>query len=162
MYWMAALLVFLLDQSTKWLVQLKMTPFQSIKIGGDWFCLTYAKNYGAAFSIMDGYTPLLIIISAIVFILVWLNRHRLSAYPGLFRWGLAVGLGGAAGNLADRIRLGYVVDFLDFRFWPVFNLADTGIVIGVGLILAGLIISEYRGRTKDAEPVKAGTAEDRL
>ncbi len=162
MYWMAALVVFLLDQSTKWLVQSKMTPFQSIKISGDWFFLTYAKNYGAAFSIMDGYTSVLIAISAMVFILVWMNRRRLSAYPGLFRWGLAMGLGGAAGNLADRVRLGYVVDFLDFHFWPVFNLADTGIVIGVGLIMAGLLIAEYRGRPKDTEPGKAGPAEDRL
>jgi signal peptidase II len=55
---------------------------------------------------------------------------------------LGLVIGGSASNLADRVRLGFVTDFLDFRYWPAFNLADTSIVVGVGILLAALVLAE--------------------
>ncbi len=70
---------------------------------------------------------------------------RMKSTPALQRWALALILGGAAGNWIDRVRYGAVVDFLDFRIWPVFNVADSAITIGVGLYLLHFLKNE-RGK----------------
>ena len=103
------------------------------------FQLAYATNTGAAFSMMDKHPSLLLLLTALLFVfLVWMARsfcwesHCVNA-------GAALAFGGAIGNFCDRLRFGFVVDFLDFYFghwhYPTFNLADTGICVGLGLIL---------------------------
>ncbi len=68
-----------------------------------------------------------------------LMYRRLMSEKVIIRWGVALLLGGAVGNLIDRLRIGGVIDFLDFRIWPVFNIADIGICVGVALLMYALI-----------------------
>lgn len=136
-YFRLTLSVLAFDQLIKAIVARKLEPLQSVTVIKDVFTITYVRNYGAAFGILQSQTLLLVALSIGVIFFVWCNRNKLSGYPKVFQVGLGMALGGALGNLVDRIRLGYVVDFLDFHFWPVFNLADIAIVSGVSLIILG-------------------------
>jgi signal peptidase II len=115
-----------------------MVPHQSIPVIKNVFHITYVQNTGAAFSILKGKTFLFTVVSSIVIVIITLVLIKLPAKHKAFGIVMALILGGAMGNFIDRLRFGYVVDFLDFRVWPVFNIADCAIVIGV-LILAYLI-----------------------
>ncbi|MBW2062078.1 MAG: signal peptidase II [Deltaproteobacteria bacterium] len=126
--------------ATKWLEQ----AGDSIKIIPGLFDLTYVLNTGVAFGLMSGnmsafQTLLLIGLTLLVLALILILIHKTSPEKKLLLGGLSLVSGGALANLADRVRLGAVVDFLDFHlgsaYWPVFNLADTGITIGTILIL---------------------------
>lgn len=132
-------LIALADQGLKFVVQQNMYAMQTIDLLPGIVSLTYARNTGAAFSMFQSQTLLLVIVTLGVFVLIWLNRRHTNQYPRIFQIGLAVALGGALGNLIDRIRQGYVVDFVDFHFWPVFNLADAGILCGVCLLVLGMV-----------------------
>ena len=110
------------------------------------FHLTLVRNHGIAFGLFDGFDRLLFFaISASILILavighrLWrpLPKHGTQPIRGrrLERMALALILGGATGNWIDRLRFGAVIDFLDFRIWPVFNVADSAITLGVGLYL---------------------------
>lgn len=115
-----------------------MVPHQSIPVLDNIFHITYVQNTGAAFSILKGKTFFFTVVSFIVILVITfiLIKHPIKHKAvGIV---MAMILGGAIGNLIDRLRFGYVVDFLDFRVWPVFNIADCAIVLGV-LILAYLI-----------------------
>ncbi len=154
-YFLLTLLVLAFDQFIKVIVTVKLDPLQSVTVIKGVFTITYVRNYGAAFGILQSKTLLLIALSITVILFVWLNRNKLSVYPKVFQVGLGLALGGALGNLVDRIRLGYVVDFLDFQFWPVFNVADIAIVSGVGLIILGFYYDHKVGAGKnlsDAPP----------
>ena len=132
---LAALLA---DQLSKALVLLTMYPGQSIPESGI-FRLTYVKNTGSAFGLFPNQTLFLIFASfvGIAILLVFYRIHRVSS--PILRISLGLQLGGAIGNLMDRLRLGYVVDFIDVGAWPVFNLADSAIVVGlVGLMITML------------------------
>ncbi len=128
-----------LDFLTKLLVQLKMEPDQSKPIIQGIFHLTFVQNPGAAFGLMKYQTGLFIVITVVVILIIVVYSRKLGKGDNLFRVALGLQLGGAVGNLADRVRFGYVVDFLDFRVWPVFNLADTAIVVGVVLFAYELL-----------------------
>ena len=75
--------------------------------------------------------------------MVWVNRKKMSDYPKTLQIGLAIALGGAVGNLIDRVRLSYVIDFFDLQIWPVFNIADMAIIGGVCLIIAGMFWKDF-------------------
>lgn len=127
-----------LDYHFKQLVCSKMMPHQSIDIIKDWFALTYVRNYGAAFGIMESQRWLLIIITVALFILVIFKRKQLRTQSLWTQSGILIILAGACGNLLDRGRFGYVIDYLDFHYreiyhWPVFNFAD--IIICAGMII---------------------------
>jgi signal peptidase II len=136
--WVAVILI--ADQLTKFIVDQTMPLHHSIPIIDNLFNLTYIRNTGAAFGILAGRAaafrlPFLVLFSilAIVFIIMMLRRLP-DRETGLIT-ALAFILGGAIGNLIDRVAYGEVIDFLDFywsRFhWPAFNLADSFITIGV-------------------------------
>jgi signal peptidase II len=154
--WVAAIVV--VDQVTKAVVDRTMPLHHSIPIIDGFFNLTYIRNTGAAFGIFSGShevfrLPFLIgvAILAIGFILMMLKRLR-DGETGL-TLALAFILGGAAGNLIDRILYGEVIDFLDVYWshyhWPAFNVADSCITIGVGITLFYLI------RAKGDDPFAA-------
>lgn len=101
--------------------------------------LTYTTNTGAAFGLFPDHGTLFIIVAVVVITAIIFYYYHLPAGYGLARFALGLQLGGALGNLIDRVRQGYVVDFVDLNFWPlqnwpVFNLADSAIVVGVGLL----------------------------
>jgi signal peptidase II len=103
--------------------------------------LAVVHNRGVAFGLLSGLRPFVVVAFALtVLAVIFYNR---GAWPGalLGQWGLGCMLGGALGNIVDRLRFGYVVDYFDLHAWPVFNLADTAVVLGAGLLLLALVRS---------------------
>ncbi|MGM0471257.1 MAG: signal peptidase II [Bacillota bacterium] len=134
------LIILLLDQVTKLIIVNNFTLHQSVPIIKDIFHLTYVRNFGAAFGLFVDQRWFFIIITTII-VGILLYFYKEAEQEGLIlQSALVLGLSGSLGNLIDRIRLGYVIDFLDFRIWPVFNLADIAIVVGVSLFFYWAII----------------------
>jgi signal peptidase II len=138
-----ALAVFVLDQGLKAIVQGSMRPGESISVIPGFLSITYIRNDGGAFGILGGSQVLLLVGSAVaVGVVLWMliagQRSRLAT--------LACGLilGGAAGNLLDRLTTGEVTDYVHFSFWYVFNAADAAITVGV----ATLLLSTFRMQEK--------------
>ena len=139
--WLAALIL-VLDQASKLAIDHYMQAFESISLLPN-FNFTYVHNTGAAFSFLSQaggwqrwlFAGLAICISSVI--VVWLAR--LDRRQTLLAVALALVLGGAIGNLIDRLAYGYVIDFLDVYYqnwhWPAFNIADSAICVGVGLML---------------------------
>lgn len=125
-----------LDQLIKYLIQSNMILNQSVPVVEGIFHITYIHNYGAAFSILEGKQAFLIAVTliGIAVVMIYIGLKRKSAHWCLML-SLALVAGGGIGNLINRIREGYVVDFLDFRIWPVFNVADICVCCGCGLLL---------------------------
>ena len=138
------LAVVILDQFSKYIVVENMALGESIPIIEEVFHLTYILNPGAAFG-MFAHNRLFFIAIAIVVIgiIIWARREILAS-PWEVKAGCGLFLGGAIGNLIDRVRQGLVIDFFDFRIWPVFNIADIAICIGVGLIIWNLLKMELK------------------
>ena len=133
-------LAFLSDRISKILIISRYTEGQTIPVIPGIFHLTRVNNTGAAFGIFKNSALFLEAVSwgAVTVLGIYLaRRFRFGYRVADLGWALIVG--GAAGNLYDRMHYGYVIDFLDFRVWPVFNLADSFISIGVVLILAGFL-----------------------
>ena len=124
-----------LDQLAKLIISKNLLLGQSISVIPGVFSLSLVHNRGAAFGLLKGQVPLFIAFSVLAVILICSNLKR-SGWGrfSFFNIALALVLAGAVGNLIDRWRLGYVIDFLDFRVWPVFNIADSSITIGAVLL----------------------------
>ncbi len=142
-----AFLFFIIDIVSKQLLNHFLVLGKSIKVINNFFYITLAHNKGAAWSILEDKRILLLIITVFVLFLInkYINKETLNKLEN-FTYGIIIG--GILGNLFDRIFFGYVIDFLDFKIfgydYPIFNLADTFIVIGVIL----LIISEFITKRK--------------
>ena len=137
--------ILMADQVTKWLVVLTMNPGQSIPDSG-LVRITYVTNTGSAFGFFPNQTIFLVLASfvGIGVLLVFYRTHPIN--NTLLHASLGLQLGGAIGNLVDRIRLGYVVDFIDVGTWPVFNVADSAIVVGlIGLLWALMSTKDRSG-----------------
>jgi signal peptidase II len=132
--------VFVVDQAIKFLVESSMRVGQSISLVPGLLDLTYIKNDGGAFGILGGSRLILLAGSAIaVVVVLWL---LFSGRPTkLTTLGGGLILGGAAGNLLDRLGSGEVTDYVHFSFWYIFNAADAAIVVGVGLLLLSALRS---------------------
>ncbi len=129
-----AVAVVTLDQVTKALVRSNMIPGQSIPPDGP-FRFTYVRNAGVAFGLVLANPHVLIAITILVSAFVVYLSLRRPVFNHLFlRIALALLLGGAVGNLIDRLRLGYVTDFLDIRVWPIFNIADSATVVSACML----------------------------
>ena len=139
MFFLIILATFLVDQSSKAAVQMLMYLGESIPVVPPVFYLTYIMNPGAAFGLLAHQTSLFVTVTVLLVAGVLLGYRKLPPGRNLLRYGLGLVLGGALGNLADRLRYGRVVDFLDFRVWPVFNLADMAIVIGACFLVWELL-----------------------
>lgn len=138
------LAVVILDQFSKYIVVENMALGESIPIIEEVFHLTYILNPGAAFGMFAHNRLFFIAIAVIVIgIIIWARREILAS-PWEVKAGCGLFLGGAIGNLIDRARQGLVIDFFDFRIWPVFNIADIAICIGVGLIIWNLLKTELK------------------
>lgn len=138
------LAVVILDQFSKYIVVENMALGESIPIIEEVFHLTYILNPGAAFGMFAHNRLFFIAIAVVVIgIIIW-ARKEILASPWEVKAGCGLFLGGAIGNLIDRARQGLVIDFFDFRIWPVFNIADIAICIGVGLIIWNLLKMELK------------------
>ncbi len=144
-----AVLVFFLDQFSKYLVREFLLLFQSYPAEG-FFRITHTYNTGSIFGIFQGQNTAFILVS-FVGVAVLLLLYRSQRFPTtLLRLSLGLQLGGAFGNLLDRVRLGHVTDWADIGPWPVFNVADACIVTGLVLLAWMFIMSE---RTQSRESV---------
>ncbi len=142
MFYLVALAVFFLDMATKLLVVNKMDMGQSIPIIKNVFHFTYIVNRGAAFGIFPQGNFIFILISFVGIIMVVGLYKKLNKEEFFLRLPLGFILGGILGNLFDRIFRGEVVDFFDFRIWPIFNFADTFICIGISIIFLFTILGK--------------------
>jgi signal peptidase II len=166
-YYVYALLIIIVDQATKWIIKSKLTLGEARSVIGDFFLITSHRNRGAAWSILQGqrWFFLIITIVVVVGVIVYLQRMRREGRK-LMCAALCLLLGGALGNFIDRALYGEVVDFLQFNFrfslfgkdidytYPIFNVADSAIVIGVLLILAEALFGwrkEKRGLKQQHE-----------
>jgi signal peptidase II len=127
------------DQISKKLISINLLPGQSKPIIENIFCLTLVHNKGVAFGLFSERAAFFVFISIIVVLLIIVSFQKIKGYGLLLKVGLSLILGGAVGNLIDRFMFGYVIDFLDFRIWPVFNIADSAITIGAGLLVIYLL-----------------------
>ncbi|MBI2767934.1 MAG: signal peptidase II [Chloroflexi bacterium] len=140
--------IIVLDQFTKWFIR------QELARGDTWadagvFKVVHITNSGAAFGILQNAGPLLAVTSLIGMVAIFIYLFNPGFAHPFMRVGLALMLGGAVGNLIDRVRSGEVVDFLKVTYWPAFNVADSAITIGVLLLLWTML----------REPDKRSTAE---
>ncbi len=153
-------IIFLADQFTKWLVREFLEFRESVPADG-FFRLTHTFNTGSAFGLFrDQNLPLILV--SVVGITILLLIYRSQTQPGnLLRLSLGLQFGGAAGNLLDRVRLGHVTDFVDLGSWPIFNLADASIVVGLGLLAWMFLISDgSKSNITKSSTVSKGAASD--
>ena len=143
-YLILFLLILVADQYTKLAIQQDMFLGQSIPLIHGFFHLTYIRNTGGAFGIMRNSTNLFIVISVIVIIFIIYFLFEEKNKDALILVFSALVLGGALSNLIDRIRLGYVIDFLDFLVWPVFNIADAAISVGMVMLFIRIIFKKEK------------------
>ena len=130
-----ALIIVLLDQFSKFLIKQNLQLNQSIPIIKNIFHFTYVTNTGSAFGLFKGFNILFILFSIIVIAVIFYFLNKIKDYRRLLQFSVGLLLGGTIGNLIDRLIYGYVIDFIDFRIWPVFNLADSAVTIGVILLI---------------------------
>jgi signal peptidase II len=137
------------DQVTKWIVSSSLSLGESVDVVGP-LSIHHVQNSGIAFGLFSTATAAVIVLTgvAVTWMLVFFARSG-GRHP-ILPVALGLLLGGSVSNLADRVRLGHVTDFLDFRFWPAFNLADSFIVAGVAVLIGALLLA-------DREPRRART-----
>ena len=150
-----ALLIVVLDQLTKWLV------VTNIPYGGSWspweWLSPYARivhwsNTGVAFGMLQGMNPVFIGLAILVSGAIIYYYQQIDKKDWLIRLALMMELGGAIGNLIDRIRYGHVIDFISIGRFPVFNIADSCITVGVVVLLIGVWVQEKREKARAARP----------
>lgn len=139
---MAAIIV-IIDQWSKYYINTHMLPGMSIPVIDNIFHITYVLNPGAAFGILENQRMFFIIIAVFMLGLTAYFFKQIPENFRLMRLGLSLLAGGAVGNVIDRVQTGYVVDFFDFRVWPVFNVADIAIVTGVSCIIYTLVFMSF-------------------
>ncbi|WAA13664.1 signal peptidase II [Fervidibacillus halotolerans] len=145
-YYVVSLIVILLDQFTKWLIVSKLELYESFSVIDGFLYITSHRNKGAAWGILEGqmWFFYLITVFVIVFLVYYIQKH--GKEKRFFSFSLALILGGAIGNFIDRIFRKEVVDFIDvyiFSYdYPIFNVADSALVIGVGLLIIQMIMEE--------------------
>lgn len=125
--------VLVLDQLSKILALKYLKPVGSFPIINNIFRLTYVENRGAAFGILQNQKLFFIIFALLVLGFIWFYTHN-NRLNKIMIYGLSLATGGIIGNLIDRVRLGFVVDYLHIANFPVFNIADSAVTIGIALI----------------------------
>jgi signal peptidase II len=138
---LVAVAAVLADQVTKHLVASELALDGEVKILGP-FSIHHVQNSGIAFGLFARATPIVIVLTAIAVAWMLVFFARAGARHPVLPVAAGLLVGGSVSNLLDRIRLGHVTDFLDLRYWPAFNLADSCIVIGVALLLASMVLAD--------------------
>lgn len=140
---LTALLVLALDQASKAAVQQFLIDrgSSSVPLFGGLVRLTYVENWGSAFGLFQNQTLFFIVIGVLVIGGILIGQRFIPAHRTTLAICLGMQLGGASGNLLDRVRFGHVFDFVDLTWWPVFNVADSAIVVGVLILVYHLLTS---------------------
>lgn len=138
-----AILVLALDQVTKALVQRDLGPGSDrsvVPIVGDWFLLEYARNRGVAFGVLARWPEIAPLLATLILLGVVAYALRLGLRGSWLMVGAGLVVGGAVGNLLDRVRFGYVIDFIAVGPWPNFNVADSAISVGVACLVIDALL----------------------
>lgn len=143
-----ALLVVVFDQLTKYYVVENFYLGESVPVIENIFHWTYILNPGAAFGMLEGSRWFFVVIAVGVLGGIWYIKDEINEGGWMMQYGAALFGGGAIGNLIDRARSGLVIDFFDFRIWPVFNVADIAICVGVAMILWKVLETEFLTKEK--------------
>lgn len=150
LFWGIASAILIADQVTKYLIRTMRVPGESSVLIPGVLDLTHVRNAGAAFGLFPGRQPIFVATSAVVMVVIaaYWRRARPTEWPIVVAMGAISA--GAIGNLTDRITLGLVTDFLAFSFvdFPVFNIADMGIVVGVGILVLWLLFGPEPGHAE--------------
>lgn len=158
-YYIAGIIILLADIFTKKLACAALSGGTSIPIIKNVFHLTYVENRGIAFGAFSGGRTFFVIISIIMIaaLFVYLYKTPKERRTVWQKASIALVVGGAVGNLIDRVRLGYVIDFFDFRLinFPVFNVADIAVCIGIGMLMIHLIFFDNNTKA-DSDDLKIG------
>jgi len=133
--------IVVVDQLIKALVRQTLQPGAPVDVFHDVLSWNLTRNTGAAFGLFPTGGAFFVAVALSVVIVILANHSRLGRARWPTRSAVALIAGGAMGNALDRIRLGYVTDFVDLHWWPVFNIADSAIVLGVGLLLMQTVLS---------------------
>jgi signal peptidase II len=154
LFGVASVVIYALDQWSKWVVHKHMHWTETLILQPGLFALTYVRNTGAAFGLFRNappwfHDPFFIALPVVVLFGIVMYLVVLSPTQRVSTWALGLVFGGAIGNLTDRLRFGYVIDFLDFYWngyhWPAFNIADAAVVSGIVLLtLPPLLFPERR------------------
>lgn len=142
--YLIAILVLAADQVTKLLVFNNLGPGSGqapAELLGGILQIRFAANTGAAFSMLPGGNMVFTLVALVVAAVIIVYVRVAAPSSNLLRLSLGLQLGAASGNLVDRLRYGYVVDFIDFRVWPIFNIADMAVVAGVSFLVLYILIS---------------------
>ncbi|MFH1441248.1 MAG: signal peptidase II [Candidatus Omnitrophota bacterium] len=150
MIFLIVLIILFFDRLTKILATKNLSLSESYPLIKGYFHLTLAHNRGAAFGILKNHLYLFVLTSVIAIVLIFLDLHKHRHKKiSLYSLSLALILSGAIGNLIDRLYFGYVIDFLDFRIWPVFNVADSAITVGAILLGWSIITNDKSQVSRD-------------
>jgi signal peptidase II len=150
-HWLGLLAVavaaLLADQLTKQIVMSQLALGDSVHVAGPLY-IRHVKNPGIAFGLFSSWASVVTIVTACAVLWMLVYFAKAGARHPVLPVALGLLIGGSAANLTDRLRLGHVTDFLDLRFWPAFNLADTFIVVGVAVLLVALVAAERTPRLR--------------
>jgi signal peptidase II len=148
--WSIFLAILSLDRLSKYFVSQNILLNQSLPVIKNIFHLTLIHNTGAAFGIFKNHNYLFIFISILAILFIYLQSRKEKSTEMILKVSLALISSGTIGNLIDRIYFGYVIDFLDLRIWPVFNIADSSITVGA-ILLAYSILKSKNQKSKNFE-----------
>ena len=143
--------IVVLDQLSKSYIQANMRLGESIPVLPDIFHITYILNPGAAFGLFADQTFFFIGLAVAMVLAVIYFYSAIKKESAWMKIGVGLLVGGAIGNLVDRIQIGKVVDFFDFRIWPIFNIADIGIVCGAFIIVAAAFMEKDKSEVNTRE-----------
>lgn len=149
-HWLLAGALIALDQGTKQLASTYLSMLEPYVLVPNAISFQLVHNFGAAYGILQNQRPVLLGIGVLVLGLCIFFRNQLAPTP-ISRWGLMILFAGTFGNFFDRFRLHYVVDFIDIRIFPVFNVSDVLIDIGLALFLLDMILEWWKSRSTSSE-----------
>ncbi len=157
-FYLVVVMVFFADQISKAWIQRSLALEDSRQVIGNAFTLTLTHNTGGAWGILPHDNRVFGLFAAVAVVALVIAYHRMRHVDLLVGAAFALSLGGALGNLLDRVRYGYVVDFLDARIihWPVFNIADSAISAGIVLLLAHFVVSMRSDIEASGSPATVG------
>jgi signal peptidase II len=156
LFFLVAAAVVVFDQLTKWFVRSQLGLYEAWP-DRDWFVrIIHVVNSGAAFGILQGQTPFLIVTSLVGLVAIFLYYLYPPMEHGIIRLALGMQLGGAIGNLIDRVRLGEVTDFIDVGDFPTFNVADASISVSIAAVIVFFLLEESRPTAPPADAQQHG------
>jgi signal peptidase II len=139
------------DQLTKQIVSSRLVLDEEVDVVGP-LSIHHVQNSGIAFGLFASATSIVIVVTGLAVLWMLVFFARSGARHPVLPIALGLVIGGSVSNLLDRVRLGHVTDFLDLRFWPAFNLADSFIVVGVGILLYSLVAADREPRRPRVRP----------